>query len=117
MKFTEIKNKCSKNALTHKCSHDIIAPQGTKINRERRAVAMRETRDDDPVDLFETSSDCQIFAYCDHCGFAIDSAEEALLIKGSRDIIHADCWEEYAEDHMFDFAIRASEDGRLGHEL
>jgi len=59
--------------------------------------------DDDPVDIFEKSSDYRVFAYCDHCGFAIDTADEALLVVESRDIIHADCWEEYAADHMFDF--------------
>lgn len=51
----------------------------------------------------------RIFAYCDHCGFAIYSEEDALILNDSEDIVHIDCWEEYAMEHMFDFATRASD--------
>ena len=68
-------------------------------------------------DSIENPSDYRAIAYCDHCGFAIYTAVEALLIRGSRDIIHVDCWEEYASDHMFDFAVKVNEDDRFGHEL
>ena len=68
-------------------------------------------------DSIENPSDYRAIAYCDHCGFAIYTAEEALLIRGSRDIIHVVCWEEYASDHMFDFAVKVNEDDRFGHEL
>lgn len=52
-------------------------------------------------------------AYCDHCGFAIYSADDALVLPDG-DVIHADCWPEYAEEHMFDFAQKASETDRFG---
>lgn len=51
----------------------------------------------------------EALAYCDHCGFAIYSENDALVLNGSGDIIHIDCWEEYMTEHMFDFAKRASE--------
>ncbi len=50
----------------------------------------------------------RIVAYCDHCGYAIYSTDEALEIEGSGDIIHKDCWCEYAEEHMLDFVRKAS---------
>ena len=73
--------------------------------------------DENLEDSIENPSDYRAIAYCDHCGFAIYTAEEAFLVKGSRDIIHTDCWEEYAADHMFDFVMKADEDGRFGHGL
>jgi hypothetical protein len=51
----------------------------------------------------------RIFAYCDHCGFAIYCEDDALVLNESDDIIHIACWEEYAAEHMFDFAKRASD--------
>ena len=54
---------------------------------------------------FEDKEPHRAFAYCDHCGFAIDSAKEAVVITGTRDVIHSDCWAEYAEEHMFDLAV------------
>lgn len=56
--------------------------------------------------------DEEIFAYCDHCGFAIYSLEDALIISATDDRIHAECWPEYAEEHMFCFAQKASDDDR-----
>lgn len=50
-----------------------------------------------------------IVAYCDHCGYAIYSWDDALIILDSEDIIHEDCWCEYAEEHMHDFARKASD--------
>ena len=51
-----------------------------------------------------------IIAYCDHCGFAIYSPDEALIVSVTGDRIHADCWAEYALEHMFDFVKKVSED-------
>ena len=51
-----------------------------------------------------------VIAYCDHCGFAIYSPAEALIVSVTGDMIHADCWAEYALEHMFDFVKKASED-------
>lgn len=51
---------------------------------------------------YEERKNSKAFAYCDHCGFAIDSAKKAVVIANTRDIIHRDCWTEYAEEHMFD---------------
>ena len=48
------------------------------------------------------------FIYCDHCGYAIYSTDEAFEIEGNGDIIHKDCWCEYAEEHMLDFVRKAS---------
>jgi len=50
-----------------------------------------------------------VIAYCDHCGFAIYSPEEAIIIGATDDIIHTDCWEEYSVEHMLDFAVRMSD--------
>ena len=50
----------------------------------------------------------RIVAYCDHCGYAIYSTDEAFEIEGNGDIIHKDCWCEYAEEHMLDFVRKAS---------
>ena len=46
----------------------------------------------------------RIFGYCDHCGFAIESADDAVYVPATGDRVHTDCWEEYAMEHMFDFA-------------
>lgn len=51
-----------------------------------------------------------VIAYCDHCGFAIYSPEEALVIGATDEIIHTDCWEEYSAEHMLDFAVRMSDE-------
>lgn len=58
-----------------------------------------------------------VIAYCDHCGFAIYSSDDALMIKGTEDWIHSDCWEEYAIEHMFDFAEKIPEDERFDREI
>ncbi|MBQ9747069.1 MAG: hypothetical protein IJW21_09655 [Clostridia bacterium] len=50
-----------------------------------------------------------MLGYCDHCGFAIYSAKEALIVNESEDLIHVECWGEYSQEHMFDFAQRASD--------
>ena len=52
------------------------------------------------------------YAYCEHCGFAIYSPEDALVVEGSEDVIHVACWGGYSSEHMFDFAQRASERDR-----
>lgn len=51
-------------------------------------------------------------AYCEHCGFAIYSPNDALIVDGSEDIIHSACWGEYSNEHMFDFTRKVSEDDR-----
>lgn len=51
-------------------------------------------------------------AYCEHCGFAIYSPNDALIVDGSEDIIHSACWGEHSNEHMFDFARKVSEDDR-----
>ena len=52
------------------------------------------------------------YAYCEQCGFAIYSPDDALIIDGSEDVIHFACWGEYSSEHMFDFAQKASERDR-----
>lgn len=51
----------------------------------------------------------RVITYCDHCGFAVYSTDDALMINGSGDIIHADCWEEYSSEHMFDFSKKITD--------
>ena len=61
-------------------------------------------------DFYErTEKTPRVLGYCDHCGFAIYSAEEALIVNESEDLIHTECWSEYSQEHMFDFAQRASD--------
>ena len=45
-----------------------------------------------------------VFSYCDHCGFAIYDAKDAVCVHVTRDIIHKDCWSDYSDEHMFDLA-------------
>lgn len=40
-----------------------------------------------------------------------------MIVKETEDIIHSDCWEEYAEEHMFDFVQKASDSEWFGREL
>ncbi len=58
-----------------------------------------------------------VIAYCDHCGFAIYRSDDALMINGTEDRIHSDCWEEYAIEHMFDFAKKIPEDEWFDREF
>lgn len=51
----------------------------------------------------------RIFCHCEHCGSAIYSPKDALIVDGSGDVIHLECWREYAEEHMFDFTQKATE--------
>lgn len=50
-----------------------------------------------------------VIAYCDHCGFPIYSPDEAVIVEATDEIIHVDCWEEYSDEHMFDFVVKVSE--------
>jgi hypothetical protein len=59
------------------------------------------------------SKNTGVLAYCDHCGFAIYSASDALVITANGDRIHRDCWSEYAEEHMFEFAKSAEDSERF----
>ena len=61
-------------------------------------------------DFYErTEKTPRVLGYCDHCGFAIYSAKDALIVNESEDLIHVACWGEYSQEHMFDFAQRASD--------
>ncbi|MBQ8404992.1 MAG: hypothetical protein IJX55_11340 [Clostridia bacterium] len=51
----------------------------------------------------------RVLGYCEHCGFEIYSARDALVVNESEDLIHIACWGEYSQEHMFDFAQRASD--------
>lgn len=57
-----------------------------------------------------------VIAYCDHCGFAIYASDDALMVGATEDIIHSDCWEEYAIEHMFDFTKKITQDEALDRE-
>jgi hypothetical protein len=59
------------------------------------------------------SKNTGVLAYCDHCGFAIYSASDALVITANGDRIHRDCWSEYEEEHMFEFAKSAEDSERF----
>ena len=37
---------------------------------------------------------------CCHCGYPILSGEEALELYSNGDIIHKDCWQEYADENI-----------------
>lgn len=50
-----------------------------------------------------------VIGYCDHCGFAIYSAHDAVVVDATDEMIHKDCWEEYSDEHMFDFVVEVSE--------
>ncbi len=80
-----------------------MSAQGTKI-QERRAVNRMK------YDTFERTGNRLsrgALAYCDHCGAAIYRPCDLLMIAVNGDKIHRDCWPEYAEEHMFDFAVSA----------
>ena len=65
-------------------------------------------------DFYErTEKTPRVLGYCDHCGFAIYSARDALVITANGDRIHRDCWSEYAEEHMFEFAKSAEDSERF----
>ncbi len=61
----------------------------------------------EPFEREEGISSSGAIGYCDHCGFAIYSAKDMLLISVNGDRIHKDCWADYAEEHMFEFAKAA----------
>lgn len=61
-------------------------------------------------DVYEKAP--RVFAYCEHCGFAIYSVGDALVVDGSEDVIHAACWGGYSNEHMFDFVQRADDRDR-----
>lgn len=50
-----------------------------------------------------------VIACCDHCGFPIYSPDDAVIVEATDEIIHVGCWEEYSEEHMFDFVMKVSE--------
>lgn len=60
-----------------------------------------------------SSEKANVLAYCDHCGFAIYSTRDALVITANGDRIHRDCWSEYVEEHMFEFAKSAEDSERF----
>ena len=43
------------------------------------------------------------------CDSPIYSPDEAVIVEATDEIIHVGCWEEYSEEHMFDFVIKVSE--------
>ena len=47
----------------------------------------------------------EIFSYCDHCGFAIYGAKDAIRVHATRDVIHTECFSDYCDEHMFDLAV------------
>ncbi len=59
----------------------------------------------------------EVFAYCDHCGFAIETANDALIVKANDERIHRDCFSEYIEEHMFEFVEKAEEPERFDCEF
>lgn len=57
-----------------------------------------------------------VLSYCDHCGFAIYSAKDALRVHATRDLIHKDCLSDYSDEHMFDLAQSLDENSCLDRE-
>ncbi|MBQ9510217.1 MAG: hypothetical protein IJR55_00725 [Clostridia bacterium] len=51
-----------------------------------------------------------VIAYCDHCGFAIYTPADAVVVETTGDTIHKECWEEYSDEHMFDFVAEITVD-------
>ena len=47
---------------------------------------------------------------CAQCGAAIYSENGAFSLKDTGDLLHADCFGEYFEEHMFDFVTEISVD-------
>lgn len=41
---------------------------------------------------------------CAQCGYRFASGDEAYMIKATGDIIHRDCFSDYTEDNMYEFA-------------
>lgn len=78
-------------------------------NKKRRRVAVINTNTPNYTASKEKHSHAGVIAYCDQCGFAIYSPDDALVVSATDDIIHTDCWEEYSAEHMFDFVVKASE--------
>ena len=55
----------------------------------------------------EKKKKISIYANCDHCGFPIYSADEAIIINESEEIIHKECWADYSIEHLFYFTTPA----------
>ena len=49
-----------------------------------------------------------ILGRCAQCGFAVYSANGALTVIDTGELIHEDCWPEYSEEHMFDFVEKVT---------
>ena len=49
-----------------------------------------------------------VYANCDHCGYPIYTADEAIIIKENEEIIHKECWYDYSVEHLFYFAMPAT---------
>lgn len=83
-----------------------------QTTNERRAVQTNDTKSKRIPN--NTIGGDNVFAYCDHCGFAIYGADDVLVIKANGDRIHRDCFSEYAEEHLFEFSEKAEENERFG---
>ncbi|MBQ0125286.1 MAG: hypothetical protein KBS59_03060 [Clostridiales bacterium] len=61
---------------------------------------------DNGIDFYARRTKCRrlrIIGHCAQCGNAIYSENGALSVIGTEELIHADCWEEFATEHMFEF--------------
>ena len=75
-----------------------------------RYYSAAEENDYSSDEFYEKSEKTpRVLGYCEHCGFAIYSPGDALVVNESEDLIHIACWGEYSQEHMFDFAQRASD--------
>ncbi|MBP3580323.1 MAG: hypothetical protein J6K12_03630 [Clostridia bacterium] len=51
-----------------------------------------------------TAGGCHITA-CAQCGYQLINGDSALRVHETGDIIHKDCWMDYFDENMGEFAI------------
>lgn len=86
------------------------------MGRKQKRYCLRKGSDrmGNKFDIYEANADemprhrKRFLGRCAQCGAAIYSENGALSLKETGDLLHADCFEEYFEEHMFDFVERVS---------
>ena len=52
----------------------------------------------------------RLLGYCESCGMAVYTNDEALSVVANGDLIHSACWDWYASEHASEFTISADTD-------
>ena len=83
---------------------------GQKKKNERTMIQNMTKKNENKLDEYEILSEDGIFAVkhstvfdnaekCCQCGYAILPGEEALQIYVNGDVIHKECWQDYADEN------------------